>query len=161
MMTSYRTTSEQETRQVARSMAAVLRGGDVVALYGDLGTGKTQFVKGLCEAFHVQDPVTSPTFVILNRYAGMEGEEKDIFIFHFDLYRVQNEGEMYDLGYEEFLFGNGICVIEWADRLESLLPESRYDVSLSFGESEEERNISINPVGIQIASHNQSGEIHT
>ena len=161
MMTSYRTTSEQETQQVARSMAAVLRRGDVVALYGDLGTGKTQFVKGLCGAFHVQDPVTSPTFVILNRYAGLEGEGKEIYIFHFDLYRVENEGEIYDLGYEEFLFGNGICVIEWADRLESLLPVRRYDVSLSFGESEDERNISINPVGIQITSHNQSGGIHT
>ncbi len=157
-MSLHRTTSEQETRRAARSMAAGLRRGDVVALYGDLGTGKTQFVKGLCEAFRVSDPVTSPTFVILNRYSGLDEKKEEILIFHFDLYRVQTEGEMYDLGYEEFLFGNGICVIEWADRLESLLPSRRYDVTLAFGTKDNERNISIDSVGLQLPN-NQTGEI--
>ena len=136
-------TSEQQTREAARSMASSLQGGDVVALYGELGAGKTQFVKGLCDGFHVRDAVTSPTFVILNRYSGVDGRNKEIFLFHFDLYRVQSAEEIYDLGYEEFLFGNGICVVEWAERLGTLLPSRRYDVKIAFGEGADERRISI------------------
>jgi tRNA threonylcarbamoyladenosine biosynthesis protein TsaE len=143
----HRTTSEQETRKAARAMASRLQRGDVVALYGDLGAGKTQFVKGLCEALQVRDVVTSPTFVILNRYTGLENGNTEILIFHFDLYRVETAEEIYDLGYEEFFFGNGICVIEWAERLETLLPPRRFDVTILFGESEDERQISITRVG--------------
>jgi len=124
-------------------MASSLQRGDVVALYGELGAGKTQFVKGLCDGFHVRDAVTSPTFVILNRYSGVDGRNKEIFLFHFDLYRVQSAEEIYDLGYEEFLFGNGICVVEWAERLGTLLPSRRYDVKIAFGEGADERRISI------------------
>lgn len=157
MTALHQTKSEQETRQVARAMAAGLRRGDVVALYGDLGAGKTQFVKGLCEAFRVPDAVTSPTFVILNRYSGFENSNKEIFIFHFDLYRVQTAEEIYDLGYEEFLFGNGICVIEWADRLETLLPLHRHDVRILFGEREDERQISISRVGMNPSTNSSRG----
>ena len=139
-------TSEQQTREAARSMASSLQRGDVVALYGELGAGKTQFVKGLCDGFHVRDAVTSPTFVILNRYSGVDGRNKEIFLFHFDLYRVQSAEEIYDLGYEEFLFGNGICVVEWAERLGTLLPSRRYDVKIAFGEGADERRISIDRV---------------
>lgn len=142
----HRTTSEQETRDVARAMASELRRGDVVALYGDLGAGKTQFVKGLCEAFEVHDTVTSPTFVILNRYSGVEKKRGEMLVFHFDLYRIETAEEIYDLGYEEFFYGNGICVIEWAERLETLLPARRFDVTILFGENEDERQISINRV---------------
>ena len=138
-----RSTSEQQTREAARSMASSLQRGDVVALYGELGAGKTQFVKGLCDGFHVRDAVNSPTFVILNRYSGVDGRNKEIFLFHFDLYRVQSAEEIYDLGYEEFLFGNGICVVEWAERLGTLLPSRRYDVKIAFGEGADERRISI------------------
>ena len=139
-------TSEQQTREAARSMASSLQRGDVVALYGELGAGKTQFVKGLCDGFHVRDAVNSPTFVILNRYSGVDGRNKEIFLFHFDLYRVQSAEEIYDLGYEEFLFGNGICVVEWAERLGTLLPSRRYDVKIAFGEGADERRISIDRV---------------
>lgn len=141
-----RSTSEQQTREAARSMASSLQRGDVVALYGELGAGKTQFVKGLCDGFHVRDAVNSPTFVILNRYSGVDGRNKEIFLFHFDLYRVQSAEEIYDLGYEEFLFGNGICVVEWAERLGTLLPSRRYDVKIAFGEGADERRISIDRV---------------
>jgi len=127
-------------------MASSLQRGDVVALYGELGAGKTQFVKGLCDGFRVRDAVTSPTFVILNRYSGVDGRNKEIFLFHFDLYRVQSAEEIYDLGYEEFLFGNGICVVEWAERLGTLLPSRRYDVKIAFGEGADERRISIDRV---------------
>lgn len=143
MISTYRTGSEEETRNVAHSMARDLARGDVVALHGDLGSGKTQFVKGLCEAFRVREPVTSPTFVILNRYSGLDRQDKPLFIFHFDLYRIQSSEEIYDLGYEEFLFGNGICVIEWAERLDSLLPGRRVDISMEFGEKENDRTIAV------------------
>ncbi len=146
MNESFQSTSEQQTRDAARSLAPLLRRGDVVALYGELGAGKTQFVKGLCDGFHVHDAVTSPTFVILNRYSGIDGENKEILLFHFDLYRVQSAEEIYDLGYEEFLFGSGICVVEWAERLGSLLPPRRYDVKILFEKSADERRISINKI---------------
>ena len=157
MTESHQTGSEQETREVARVMAAALRRGDVVALYGDLGTGKTQFVKGLCDAFRVQDTVTSPTFVILNCYSGLENGKKEIFVFHFDLYRVQTAEEIYDLGYEEFFFGDGISVIEWAERLETLLPSRRYDVTILFGEGENERRISIERGGMNPPGNRTKG----
>lgn len=147
MTTVFHSTSEQQTREAARSMAPLLRRGDVVALYGELGAGKTQFVKGLCEAFQVRDPVTSPTFVILNRYSGVDGQKKEILLFHLDLYRVGSAEEIYDLGYEEYLFGDGISVVEWAERLASLLPPRRYDVKIEFGEGGNDRRISIERIG--------------
>ncbi len=117
-----------------------------MALYGDLGAGKTQFVKGLCEAFNVHQGVASPTFVILHRYEGRDRNGAEILLYHFDLYRVTELSELYDVGYEEFLYGDGMCCIEWADRMEELLPSKRYDVRLSLGDAEHERHIEIERV---------------
>jgi tRNA threonylcarbamoyladenosine biosynthesis protein TsaE len=81
--------------------------------------------------------------VILHRYNGLDAQGQEILIHHFDLYRVGSAEEIYDLGYEEFLFGDGICVVEWADRLRHLLPPERYDVRLTLGQRENERGIEI------------------
>lgn len=140
------TTSEIETARIAGSFAKTLRRGDVVALYGELGSGKTQFVKGVCKYFNVAQLVTSPTFVLMNRYSGNESGGRELMIFHFDLYRVKNLSEVYDLGYQEFFHGDGICLVEWAEQLESLLPRRRHDVKLSFGKKENERMIAIEAV---------------
>lgn len=140
------TFSEEETRARAKAFGALLKPGDVVALTGDLGSGKTQFVKGLGEAFGVAR-VSSPTFVFVHRYEGRGGEGTDVLIYHFDLYRLSSPEEIYDLGYEEFFFGDGICVVEWADRLGPLLPARRYDIRLEFGTQENERIITIGMVG--------------
>ena len=140
------TSSVEETISFARTFGASLRRGDVVALSGDLGSGKTQFVKGACEAFGVREPVTSPTFVLLNRYSGMDEDGRELLLFHFDLYRVRSIAEVYDLGYEEFFRGDGVCFIEWADlfsELGTMLPAERYNVNLSLGSDENIRRIEI------------------
>jgi len=137
------TFSERETIDAARSFAATLKRGDVVALSGELGTGKTRFVKGVCEAFHARNPVTSPSFVILNRYEGRDSRGDELLIYHLDLYRVKSLEEVYDIGFEEFFYGDAICLIEWAELLSDLLPVERYDVHLSYGVAEHERRIEI------------------
>lgn len=146
MAETFTTTSEASTRNVARSFAARLQRGDVVALFGDLGTGKTQFVKGVCETFGVEELVTSPSFVILNRYEGKDGAGNEILIYHLDLYRVKSVEEIFDLGYEEFFYGDGICLVEWAERLGDLIPPSRHEVRLSLGEEESHRLVHIEHV---------------
>ena len=137
------TTSAEETIALARAFADRLRRGDVVTLFGDLGSGKTQFVKGVCQAFKTLTVATSPSFVILNRYDGMDERKNEILLYHFDLYRVKSLAEIYDLGYEEFLQSDGVCLIEWAEMLGELLPKQRYDVRFSLGTGENERCIEI------------------
>ena len=137
------TKSAEETIECAHTFARRLKRGDVVALFGDLGSGKTQFVKGVCLAFKTPTPATSPSFVILNRYNGADIHKSELLLYHFDLYRVKSLNEIFDLGYEEFLQGDGICLIEWAEMLGRLLPKQRYDVRFSLGENENERRIEI------------------
>jgi tRNA threonylcarbamoyladenosine biosynthesis protein TsaE len=149
MSSVHTTTSSEETILYASAFAGRLQRGDVVALYGDLGSGKTQFVKGICLAFKACSPVTSPTFVLLNRYQGVDKNGDELLMYHFDLYRVASVNELYDLGYEEFLRNDGICFIEWAETLGTLLPEKRYDVRLSLGVEENERRIEMWEVGKQ------------
>jgi len=149
MIVTRTTASTEETISYAGAFANGLQRGDIVALYGDLGSGKTQFVKGVCLAFKARTPATSPSFVILNRYDGVDKNENEIFMYHFDLYRVKSLAELYDLGYEELLNGDGICLVEWAERLSDLLPARRYDVRLSLGAGENERLIEINEAGKQ------------
>jgi tRNA threonylcarbamoyladenosine biosynthesis protein TsaE len=140
------TTSSEETIVFASTFAGRLQRGDVVTLFGDLGSGKTQFVKGICQAFKTRTPATSPSFVILNRYNGIDERKNEILLYHFDLYRVKSLIEIYDLGYEEFLQGDGVCLIEWAEMLGELLPKQRYDVRFSLGAGENERRIEISGV---------------
>jgi tRNA threonylcarbamoyladenosine biosynthesis protein TsaE len=142
-MPTYQSRSSAETIQIASSFASTLRRNDVVALTGELGSGKTQFVKGVCRYFGFQHHVTSPTFVILHRYEGVDRNSEPLLLYHFDLYRIRSSNEIYELGYEEYLGGNGICLIEWAEVLGDLLPSSRIDVRLSLGEGDTDRIIDI------------------
>lgn len=137
------TTSAEETIAFARAFARRLRRGDIVTLFGDLGSGKTQFVKGVCQVFKTLTPATSPSFVILNRYYGTDEYKSELLLYHFDLYRIKSLAEIYDLGYEEFLQSDGVCLIEWAEMLGQLLPKQRYDVRFSLGADENERRIEI------------------
>ncbi len=143
MIGRYLTRSTEETRHVAREFARTLQRGDIVALVGDLGAGKTQFVKGVCEALSVSLPVASPTFVLLHRYLGKDPSGMELIIYHLDLYRIASTSEILDLGYEELLYGKGICLVEWADRMGDLLPDTRIDIMITLGETEEEREIAI------------------
>ncbi len=119
----YYSGSEEETFALGRTLGRRLRRGDIVCLYGDLGAGKTRFVKGLAKGVGVrEDLVKSPTFVLMRIYPGR------LPVYHFDLYRLEEDPEMVLLGYEEFMYGDGVAVVEWADRLGRLLPEERLDV---------------------------------
>ena len=112
------TTSAAETEALGRRLATAFVPGDVVALYGDLGAGKTHLVKGICGGLGVpSEAVTSPTFTLVNEYAGA-----DFPIYHLDAYRVERLDELFELGYEDYFYGEGLCLIEWPEKVEPLLP---------------------------------------
>lgn len=111
------TRSASETRSLARKIAAKLKKGDVLALTGPLGAGKTTFIQGLAEGLKVKEAVTSPTFVLINEYQGR------LPLYHIDLYRLEDPEQIEELGLDEYFEKEGITVIEWADRLGKELPE--------------------------------------
>jgi tRNA threonylcarbamoyladenosine biosynthesis protein TsaE len=123
--------SPEETHRFGRELATRLRSGDCVALIGDLGSGKTCFVQGICDGLRVTDSVTSPTFVLINEYAGQSPEGSSIPIYHFDLYRLGDPEELYDIGCDDFFYGSGICLIEWADLGGDLIPDHAIEVRFS------------------------------
>jgi tRNA threonylcarbamoyladenosine biosynthesis protein TsaE len=142
-MGPFLSTSPAETVDFAASFASSLLRNDVVLMFGELGSGKTQFVKGICRYFRVQSPISSPTFVMLHRYEGRDSSDHEIFLYHFDLYKVKTESEILELGYEEFFQGNGICLIEWGEKLRDLLPERRTEIAFAHGSKENERKIEV------------------
>jgi len=135
-----RLTSQDETRQLGRKLAEKAVPGTVIALTGDLGVGKTTLTKAIAEGLGVEDMITSPTFTIVKEYKGGR-----IPLYHFDVYRLAGDDgmadpdELYELGYEEYFFGDGVCVIEWADVIEELLPEDAVRINIAYGENEGER----------------------
>ena len=124
--------SESETISLGTNFAHKLKPGNVVAMYGDLGSGKTQFVKGICSAFGVEEVVNSPTFTIVNEYHGtLPDSRESLTIFHIDLYRLKNIEEIFGIGFDEYLESGGICLVEWAEKLDGIIPEERFDVKIS------------------------------
>lgn len=121
----YNSNSPKETKNIAKAFAKELKSGDVLALRGDLGVGKTAFVQGLCETLGVCEAISSPTFTIVNCY------DAKIPIYHFDVYRINDCDEMYEIGYEEYVYGDGVTVIEWPEKIEEILPDKRYDIIIS------------------------------
>ncbi len=99
----------------------------IFAFYGSMGAGKTTFIKSVCEAMGVEDAINSPTFAIVNEYESNKGET----IYHFDFYRIKSLTEVYNMGYEEYLYGNAYCFIEWPELIEELLPEETVKVSIT------------------------------
>ena len=97
----------------------------VFAFYGGMGAGKTTFIKAICEQLGVQDAVTSPTFAIVNEYASDMGS-----IYHFDFYRIKNQGEVMDLGFDEYAYSGNLCLMEWPELIEELLPEHTINVRI-------------------------------
>ncbi len=132
------TTNEQETIDAGERFAAQLQPGDVVALIGDLGSGKTRFAKGVSRGLGVKDHVTSPTFTILHEYTGGR-----LPVYHFDFYRMRSVRELDEFGFDEYVDGDGVCLLEWADMIELRLPERRYEVRCTLGETETLRTITI------------------
>ena len=120
--------SPDQTHQFGRDLATRLGPGDCVALTGELGSGKTRFVQGVCEGLRVADAVTSPTFVIVNEYAGASSDGTPLPVYHFDLYRLGSPEELYAIGCDDLFYGAGVCLIEWADLGGDLIPPHAIDV---------------------------------
>lgn len=118
------TKSEKETFELAENFAKTLEAGSVICLSGDLGAGKTVFAKGVCSALGVAEYISSPTFTIVNEYEGK------LRIFHFDMYRIEDEDELIEIGYDEYLSSGGICIIEWPENIKNSLPKKRIEVSI-------------------------------
>ncbi len=138
---SFISTRAEETIKFATHLAKSLRKGDILCLFGDLGTGKTTFVKGIAQGLKVKtSSVNSPTFVLLNIYEGK------LPIYHFDLYRLEHIHEISRLGYEEFFYNEGISVVEWAEKLGELMPQEYLAVELTH-QGENKRLITLKPHG--------------
>ena len=121
----FETYSENETRALGRAMGEKAGPGSVFTLIGDLGTGKTVFTKGVAEGLGITEPVSSPTFTIVQVY-----DEGRLPFYHFDVYRIGDVEEMEEIGYEDYIYGEGVSLIEWADLIEEILPEHYTEVTI-------------------------------
>jgi len=142
MSMTYEAATLDATKKIAQDFAKSLNSGDVVCMYGDLGAGKTEFVRAMAQEFGITDYITSPTFTIVNEYKGR------LDLYHFDVYRIADSDEMYEIGYDEYIDGDGICVIEWAELIADILPPHRYNVTINkdLAKSESYRKITIEEI---------------
>ena len=126
--------SSRQTIQLGARIGRALRRGDTVALHGPLGAGKTTLVKGIARSLGIEDTITSPSFTLIAEYDGTK-DRRPVVLYHVDLYRISHPREIEDLGFEEILGGQGICVIEWAEKAEAYLGGSaiRIEISLHAG----------------------------
>ena len=123
--TVYETISAAETHALGKKIGETAKPGDVYTLVGDLGVGKTVFTQGIADELGITEPVSSPTFTIVQGY-----EEGRMPFYHFDVYRIGDIEEMDEIGYEDYFYGEGLCMIEWANLIEEILPDKRYDVTI-------------------------------
>ena len=121
----YEIYSPEETHALGKRLGAEAKPGDVYTLVGDLGVGKTVFTQGIAEGLGITEPVSSPTFTIVQVY-----EEGRMPFYHFDVYRIGDIEEMDEIGYEDYFYGDGLCMIEWANLIEEILPERRSEVTI-------------------------------
>lgn len=124
-MKLYETNSEAETFLLGKKLGEEAKAGQVFTLIGDLGVGKTVFTKGLAKGLGITEPVNSPTFTILQIY-----EEGRLPFYHFDVYRISDVEEMEEIGYEDYFYGDGICLIEWANLIEEILPDKILQITI-------------------------------
>jgi len=136
------TDSVEETIEVGRKIGRKIGQGMTICLTGDLGTGKTHFAKGLAEGLGITDNITSPTFTIVNEY-----HEGRIPFYHFDVYRVNDIDEILQVGFEEYVYGQGVTLIEWADMIEAILPDEFIHVKIEKTQNENERIITLKSFG--------------
>ncbi len=123
--TVWETNSAAETEAIGRALAASAMPGDVYALDGDLGTGKTVFARGFARGLGIERTIASPTFTIVREY-----REGRLPLFHLDVYRLENEDELYDIGWDEYLAGGGVCLVEWASLVPEAMPEETNYVTI-------------------------------
>ena len=126
----YLSHSAEETEAIGEALGRKLRGGSVVAYRGGLGMGKTAFTRGLARGLGCRGRVTSPTFTIVNEYSGASP------LFHFDMYRLEDEEALFDIGWEDYLERGGVCAVEWSENIASALPEDSVTVTITRHETE-------------------------
>lgn len=117
--------SPEETLELGRNMGREAQPGDVYTLIGDLGVGKTVFTQGIAEGLEIEEAICSPTFTIVQVY-----EEGRMPFYHFDVYRIGDIEEMDEIGYEDYFYGEGLCMIEWANLIEEILPSRRKEITI-------------------------------
>lgn len=122
----------EHIREAAREFIQQMGDAHVFAFYGKMGAGKTTFVKAICEELGVQDVITSPTFAIINEYeASSTGQYEGIPIYHFDFYRIKKQEEVYDIGFEDYVESGSICLMEWPELIEDILPADTVKISIT------------------------------
>lgn len=131
----------RDTEKFGEKLGLALAGGDFLSLTGGLGSGKTTLTKSIGLGLGVEDYITSPTFALINEYEGR------VDVFHFDVYRLESEEELLDLGYEDYFYSNGVTIVEWANKIEELLPKNRINVNIEKGKNLEERVIKLSGEG--------------
>lgn len=129
--------SLKDTEKLGEQLGKVLKEGDILCLNGDLGAGKTTLTKSIGVGLGVDEYITSPTFSLINEYRGR------IPVYHFDVYRLENVDELDDLGFDEYFFGEGVCIIEWAEKIEKMLPKEIVILDIEKGEDIDKRIVSI------------------
>ncbi|MDD4504606.1 MAG: tRNA (adenosine(37)-N6)-threonylcarbamoyltransferase complex ATPase subunit type 1 TsaE [Clostridiaceae bacterium] len=140
-MLRYNTESVEETSRIGEQLGRLLSRGNIICLSGDLGAGKTAFTQGIAKGLGVLDYVTSPTYTIINEYEGR------LPLYHFDVYRLNDVSEMYELGYEEYFFGDGVVVLEWADIVRDIIPGERLWITILNTKGDNSREIIMEPTG--------------
>ena len=134
------TNNTEETEKLGYNIGKLLKGGEIICMDGDLGVGKTTMTKSLAKGLDIDDHITSPTFTIVNEYEGR------LKLYHFDVYRISDVEEMYDLGYEEYFYSGGVCIIEWSNLIKEILPKERLTIEIKRID-EVSREIIINGTG--------------
>ena len=129
--------SVEQLSEVSDYLLSMRSEADIIAFYGAMGAGKTTLIKNLCHRMGVTDEVNSPTFAIVNEYVTEEGES----VYHFDFYRIKKIEEAYDIGFENYFDSGNLCLIEWPEMIEPLMPEKYIRVEIRHGVNDDERNI--------------------
>lgn len=134
--------SVEELSQVSEYLLGLREESDIIAFYGPMGAGKTTLIKNLCHRMGVTDEVNSPTFAIVNEYVTEESES----VYHFDFYRIKKLEEVYDIGYENYFYSGNLCLLEWPEMIEPLMPEKFIRVDIALGDTDDSRKIVVSVV---------------
>ena len=127
----------KKTEEFGEKLGNLLKPGDIISLMGDLGAGKTTLTKSIGKGLGVEDYITSPTFTLINEYKGR------IWLYHFDVYRLENVTDLEDLGFEEYFYSNGVSIIEWGDKIEEIFPKEIINIKIEKGRELDERIVII------------------
>lgn len=146
----WKTDLPEETYNLGRMLAQLIKSGDMICLVGELGAGKTILTQGICSGLGIKEDVTSPTFTVVNVY-----EAANTTVYHFDLYRLDNSEELYDIGFYEYINSGGISFVEWSDKFFAEVPEDYLLIEIKYAEIQTQRLIAISAQGSRYCGFNE------